>query len=87
MCGTCCRVGIQIVPDERWTQDFEDLLLMKGAQFLDVSEQGRRYVHEMVCKNLNLATNKCKIQGRKPRLCKEYPNDKITLLPGCGYHF
>lgn len=85
MCGMCCRLSLTTVPDAEWSPQTEEILTLKGKQYVDTRNGQRRYVSSSPCPQLNLITNKCQIQGRKPQWCKDYPKDAIDLLPGCGY--
>jgi len=85
MCGMCCRLSTTILPADQWTGDTEELLALKGKQYVDTVDGQRRYVSVGVCPHLNLITNKCGIQGHKPNFCKDYPKDRMDILPGCGY--
>ena len=94
MCGMCCRLSLTTMSEEEWTMDIEELLALKGKQYIDTVTLGaqriRRYASIANCPHLNLITNKCMIQGHKPKECKDYPrNDRDLMLcgfPGCGYH-
>jgi len=85
MCGMCCRLSMTILPEEAWNEDIEQMLVLKGKQYVDTIQEQRRYVSPGVCPHLDLITNKCMIQGHKPQFCKDYPKGLIDILPGCGY--
>jgi len=85
MCGMCCRLSTSILSEDQWTPETEELLILKGKQYVDTIDGQRRYVGIGVCPHLNLITNKCGIQEHKPQFCKDYPRDKLDILPGCGY--
>lgn len=87
LCGRCCRVSIVTVPERDWNQDLEQFLILKGKHYLDTKDGQRRYAYWSPCPHLDLITDKCGIQGHKPKACKDYPDNPMTLLPGCGYHF
>jgi len=98
MCGMCCRLSLTVMPEQEWTEDIEELILLKGKQYVDTIDvpyafdgsRVRRYVSVANCPHLNLITNKCMIQGHKPKECKDYPRNERDLIlcgfPGCGYH-
>lgn len=85
MCGRCCRVSVVTVPASDWDESLEEFLILKGKHYLDTIDNQRRYVYWAPCPHLDLITDKCKIHGHKPAACKRYPDDQMTLLPGCGY--
>lgn len=85
MCGMCCRLSLTTLPEDQWSEQTEELLKLKGKQYVDTVNGIRRYVCSGPCPHLDLITNKCRIQGHKPQWCKDYPNDELDLLPGCGY--
>ena len=85
MCGRCCRVSIATVPEHELDPDLEEFLKLKGKRYLDTVDGVRRYVYWAPCPHLDLITDKCGIQGHKPKACKAYPDDRMTLIPGCGY--
>jgi len=85
MCGRCCRVSLTTLPDDQWTPETEELLVLKGKQYVDTIQGTRRYVSSAPCPHLDLITDKCTIQGHKPQYCRDYPKDALDLLPGCGY--
>jgi len=85
MCGRCCRLSLTVLDESEWTPETEEILVLKGKQYVDTVRGQRRYVSSAVCPHLDLITDKCGIQGHKPQWCKDYPKDDTDILPGCGY--
>lgn len=81
----CCRLSMTTMPESEWTEQAEEILMLKGKQYVDTIRGVRRYVSEATCPHLDLITSKCMIQGHKPAWCKNYPVDDMDVLPGCGY--
>ena len=85
MCGRCCRISIATVPEADWDEELEGLLVLKGKRYLDTLDGQRRYAYWSPCPHLDLVTDECTIHEYKPKVCRDYPSDPMTVLPGCGY--
>jgi len=84
-CGTCCRFLILRVPIKLYGRsDIVQWIRYHGIDVIDKDKDMLKLFVPLECKMLK--GNLCKINDRKPKVCKDAPQTKDQIVKGCGYY-
>ena len=88
MCGACCK-GFTLTTDKEFSRDLVKYYANYGVT---ITRKGNKTIFrfDIVCRHLDLKTNKCKIYGKgRPIICMQYPReeDADNLPKECTYRF
>ena len=84
-CGSCCGIAKVRLDPTIPLSEAEYAMRRTGASSLDYDQFGHLIITLGPCPYLSKNRTTCLIYDIRPQLCREFPKDKNSIVPGCHY--